>query len=88
MNLSKIIAEEQKKFEEMSSFFTNTQIRLVDDFLSASLTRVALAMRDAMVVEERKIGSENKDEYIHLHGFNSARTQANLQAEKFLNNIE
>ena len=58
-------------------------------FLSDSLTRVVFAMKEAMVVEEKKPdpGEEEEigwdcDGYNAV--YNSARTQANLQAEEFL----
>ena len=56
--LEQIIAEEQKKFEEQIKIWHldhyEGETAVVKSFLSASATRVALATRDAMVVEEKE----------------------------------
>jgi len=90
--LNQIIEEELKKFEEEFIRFKEKKERMFDvhKLYSASLTRVALAMKDAMVVEggiKWMQEGMKKDRKGFTDGFNSARTQSLNQAEKFLETL-
>ena len=100
MNLKQIIEEELKKFEEspvMKRLLGAEDMLIasgrlgdwtgdtISTTLSTSLTRVALAMRDVMVVEIRGSEKEVEATKCGLYHWNAARTQAILQAEEFLN---